>query len=121
MIELLAELASKAVAQINTTRCGNISDTYVQELCSGNLIDAGVNPFWDSMGPLFPVMVALIYLPGAYVASGDLAIPLTTIVFLGAIISQYLPAPFSFLGVMVVAIGIGIAIFLGIHRLRRES
>lgn len=108
------------LAQINQTRCGDISDQYIQELCSGNLI-ASTEFFWDALGPLYPVMMLLIFMPGMYLLSGDLAIPVVVIMFIGVIMSSFLPGIFAFLGVFVTAVAIGIGIFSAIHRLRRES
>lgn len=102
-------------------RCDGIGNQYLNALCEGELMGAGTGIFFDTMGPLFPVMLALIFLPGSYVLSGDLALPLTLMVFIGAMMGTFLPGIFSFLGVFVVAVGIGIALFIPIHRLRRES
>lgn len=114
-------LLIRRLVPMQTARCDGISDKYVNATCEGDLVGVGVDIFWDSMGPAFPVMLALIFLPASYITSGDLAIPLTIMVFIGAIVGVYLPPPFAFLGVFFVAIGVGLALFLPIHRLRRES
>lgn len=120
-IRLGAALLARQLLPLQIARCQGINDTYINATCHGDLPGVGLGVFFDTMGPAFPLMVALIFLPASYILSGNLAIPLTLMVFIGSLMGTELPAPFNFLGAFVVAIGVGVAIFLGIHRLRRES
>lgn len=115
------QLLGEHLDPLQAARCDGIDETYMNATCHGDFIGVGTGVFFDAMGPVFPLMLALIFLPSSYVLAGNLSIPLTIIVFIGTMVAQFLPAPFAFLGVVVVAIGIGVAIFVGIHRLRRES
>lgn len=121
VLEGLARLGFETLDPLQLARCEGIDETYMNATCHGDFIGVGTGVFFDSMGPAFPLMLALIFLPSSYVLAGNLSVPLTFVVIIGTMIAQYIPAPFGFLGVFVVAIGIGVAIFVGIHRLRRES
>lgn len=121
---IMADLVSVALElQLDPlqARCDGMSDKYLKGFCQGEVIGVGSGVFFDTMGPAFPVMLALIFLPSSYLLSGDMAIPLTLMVFIGAMMGTFLPGMFGFLGVVIVAVGIGLAIFLPIHKLRRRS
>ena len=118
---MTATIATYALALLQLARCDGITDEYMNATCHGDFIGAGTGIFFDSMGPAFPVMLALIFLPSSYVLSGNLAIPMTLILFIGTMVAQYLPPPFPFLAVFFAAITVGLSLFLAIHRLRRES
>lgn len=108
-------------ALLQLARCDGITDQYMNATCHGDFVGVGTGIFFDSMGPVFPLMLALIFLPSSYVLAGNLSIPLTLIVLLGGMLATFLPPPFSFLAVFIVAVGVGIALFLAIHQLRSES
>lgn len=115
------DLLAGQLDPLQAARCDNITETYMNATCQGDFIGVGTGIFFDSMGPAFPLMLALIFLPSSYMLTGHLAIPLTLILFIGSMIAQFLPPPFPFLAVVVAAIGVGTSLFLAIHKLRSQS